>query len=170
MREIKGKGCFMSDNTKKLTSYLIGLISLGIIASWFAYILFFRPPKINWPILELSIFEIYPPPEAFKDYNYPKLLALLEEHRKITLECGKNFYDFIIKKENKDIVDDLLNKLKEENHLFNKYYRNIRFNAKLEIPETRRKSLLYYSLVIEDSIKQLKDLSVKFNLKRIAKN
>ncbi len=160
------KGRLMSDNTKRVTTYIVTITSLTIISSWFAYIIFFRPPKIKWPILELSIFEIYPPPEAFKDYNYPRLLTLLEEHRQLSLEWGKDFYEFTKNEKNKIIIDDLINKLKEENHLFNKYYRNLRFNRNLEIPESRRKSLLYYSFVIENSIKELQDLSNKFNCKK----
>lgn len=152
------------DNAKRITIF-ITITSITIIISWFTYILFFKPPKIKWPVLELSIFEIYPPPEAFKDYNYPKLLTLLEEYRQLSLKWGKDFYEFTKDAQNKIIIDNLIKKLKEENHLFNKYYRNLRFNRNLKIPENRRKSLLYYSFVIENSIKELKYLSDKFNTK-----
>ncbi|MFH1643725.1 MAG: hypothetical protein ABIA74_00935 [bacterium] len=153
----------MDINKKNSHLYLIGILCASIISLGFLYFIFFVPPKIKGSILEFSIFEIYPPPEVFRGFNYPKLLSLMEDCRKIALDWGHDFYEFTSNKENKIKIDKLIDQFKEENFLFNKYYRNIRFNRRYDIPEQQRKALLYYSYSIENSIKELQELSRKFD-------
>ena len=103
-------------------------------------------------------------PSAFftEEYDYPKLLALIEQCRQLTYKLAIDYDQFLIEIENKTSVEKLLEELTKEKHLFNQYIQSLKTYTNAPLTSRRKKALRHFGVVIEDSINELEDMLERF--------
>jgi len=96
-------------------------------------------------------------PEIRK-YNYANFIKLVDETRKLAAEFRNNYNKFINSEQNRIKTADLLQKSKLELEKFSTYVNSIRTRSSRSISNKRKKSLSYYTNVMEDNIQELEDI------------
>jgi len=149
----------MKDYRKDLITSLTIFIVVLIIGLGYANI-FVEKEKVKEPEKK----DLVTKPSTFfsEEYDYPKLLALIEQYRQLTCKLATDYDQFLIEIENKTSIEKLLKKLTKEKYAFNQYIQSLKTYTNAPLTSRRKKALRHFGVVIEYSINELEDLLEKF--------
>jgi len=97
-----------------------------------------------------------------EEYNYPKLLKLIEQHRQLSHKFATNYELFLSNTENVVLIENLLKKLTKEKYAFIQHMKSLKSYTNAPLSSRKKKALRHYCVVIEDSINELEDILEKF--------